>query len=113
LELHCRQKGERVHVGTGSEGLVAGQQQESYKQLINKYGGRQLGQLVGDLWSVGGLLLHIPHGEEHPTPYAFDSARQRSILLKRVISRSYKFVFTNKMTVEPAKKIFSKSVSKR
>jgi hypothetical protein len=95
LELHCRQKGERVHVGTGSGGLVAGQQQESYEQLINKTDGQPMGQLVGDLWSDGGLSLSFSHGGDSGRSYALETPDQGPILLKCVVSEANKFVIAN------------------
>jgi hypothetical protein len=63
LELHCRQKPPGVQRGKRSNPVVAGLQQESYSQLINKNGGQRLGQLVGDLWSGCAAGLFIPHRE--------------------------------------------------
>jgi hypothetical protein len=40
------------------------EQQEFYTQLINNLGGANSGQLVGELWNIGGQPPTIPnHGQ--------------------------------------------------
>ena len=80
------QKGGRVQPQGPAKRLVAGQQHESYKQLINKTCAACLGQLVGDLWSAGGLSHSIPHREQARLAYAPDPPESARILPNRVVS---------------------------
>jgi hypothetical protein len=85
LELHCRDKEERVQPDQGSGTVVASQQHETYQQFINKVGGPISEQLVGELWTIGGRWTGISHREEVHTAYATPTRYEAAILPKIVI----------------------------
>ena len=54
-----------------------------------------MGQLVGDLWSDGGLSSTFSHGGGSARSYAFETPDRSPILLKYVVSEVDKFVIAN------------------